>query len=62
MTFWPLMSPISGNMTLPTPVYILLMVLTCHMSLVNLRKKGVELPQKIKEINILGKSLVFNEI
>ena len=35
---WPLMRPISGNVTLPTPVFILLRTLTYHMSSANLRK------------------------
>ena len=44
-------------MTLPTPVRILLGILTYHIDIVNLRIKGVELP-KTKEINILRKSTV----
>ena len=53
------MRPISGNVTLPTPVRIILEILTYHIDIVNLRKQGVELPQKTKEINILRKSTVF---
>ena len=56
------MRPILGNVTLPTTVRILLGILTYHIDIVNLRKLGVELPQKTKEINILRKSTVFNEI
>ena len=52
------MRPISGNVTLPTPDRILLGILTYHIDIVNLRKLGVELPQKTKEINILRKSTV----
>ena len=62
MTFWPLVHPILGNVTLPTPFHILLRTLAYHIGIVNFRKKGVELPHKIKEINILRKSSVFNEI
>ena len=59
MTLWPLIHPLSGNVTLPTPVHTLLEMLTYHIDIVNLRKYGVELPQKTKEINILRKSTVF---
>ena len=54
MTLWPLMRPISGNVTLLTPVLILLGKLTYHIDIV-----GVELAQKTKEFNILRKSTVF---
>ena len=46
MTFLAPNAPILGNVTLPFPVYILLMVPTYHMSLVNLRKYGAELSHK----------------
>ena len=36
--FVPLMRPISGNGTLPTPVHILLRILSYHIGIVNLRK------------------------
>ena len=62
MTLLPLMRPISGNVTLPAPVHILLRIPTYHMSLVNLRKLGAGLPQKRQVINILRKSPVFYEI
>ena len=52
------MRPISGNVTLPTPVRILLGKLTYHIGIVNLKKNGVELPQMTKEINIVRKSTV----
>ena len=52
-------APISGNVTLPTPVRILIRKLTYHIGIVNLRKKGVELAQKTKEINILRKPTGF---
>ena len=52
MTLWPLMVPISGNVTPPTPVKILLRIPTYHMRIVILRKYGVELPFKMKGINI----------
>ena len=58
MTFWPLMRPILGNVTLPTHVYILLRILTYHIGTVNLGKYGVELLQKTREINIVRKSTV----
>ena len=38
MTFWHLIRPIKGNVTLPTPVRILLRTLTYHIGIVNLRK------------------------
>ena len=56
------MRPILGNVTLPTPVHILLRTLAYHIGIVNFRKEGVEVPHKTKEINILRKSPVFNEI
>ena len=59
MTVWPLIRPLSGNVTLPAPVRILLGILTYHIGIVNLRKLGVEFAQKTKEINILRKSTVF---
>ena len=59
MTLWPLIRPLSGNVTLSTPVRILLGKLTYHIGIVNLRKYGVELAQKAKEINVLRKSTVF---
>ena len=58
MTLWPLIRPLSGNVTLPTPVYILLRILTYHIGIADLRKKGVGLHKKTKEINILRKSTV----
>ena len=38
MTLWPLIRPLLGNVTLPTPVRILLGKLTYHIGIVNLRK------------------------
>ena len=62
MTLWPLMRPISGNVTLPTPVHILLRILFYHIGIVNLRKLEVELPKKSKGINILRNSLILHEL
>ena len=53
------MRPILGNVTLPTPVHILLRTLTYHIGIFNLRKKRDLVALKIKEINILRKSPVF---
>ena len=50
MTLWPLIRPLSENVTLPTPVHILLGILTYHIGIVNLRELGVELPQRTKEL------------
>ena len=38
VTFWPLMGPISGNVTLCTPFNSSLRIHTCHIRIVILRK------------------------
>ena len=58
MTLWPLMRPISGNVTLPTPVRILLGKLTYHIGIVNLRNKGLNWPKKQKKL-IYFENLLF---
>ena len=50
MKVWSLLRPISGNVTLPISVYILLRVPTYQLTLVNLRKDLGQFPIQSAQI------------
>ena len=58
MTLWPLIRPISVNVTLPSPARILLGILTYHVGIVNSRNKGLSCPKRQKKL-IYKENLLF---